>query len=48
MIVVNKMETRKKKDKDGDENPFVYVDYVLRKENMVTLLKLNPKNEEKQ
>jgi len=45
MIVVNKMDSRKKKDKDGDED--VYVDYVLRKENMVTLLKLNPKNEEK-
>lgn len=45
MIVVNKMDSRKKKYMDGDED--VYVDYVLRKENMVTLLKLNPKNEEK-
>jgi len=41
MIVVNKMDVRKKKDKDED----VYVDYVLSKENMVTLLKLNSKND---
>jgi hypothetical protein len=47
MIVVNKMEKPQKKEKENDEDSHVYVDYVLRKENMLKLLKLNPKNEQK-
>ena len=46
MIVVNTKHKRRTKDEGGEDQP-VYVDYVLKKDDMIKLLKLYPKDEQK-
>jgi hypothetical protein len=48
MVVVNTKHKRQRNTKeDGGEEQQVYIDYVLKKEDMIKLLKLHPKNEQK-